>query len=103
MHVALIKDEFSAPFKIIFRHGSELRLLILKLLSVCATFMLEIYNFTVKLFSFLAETAQVAKARICSGAIGIMKFTLKILQNFLYKFNAELCFAHVCLLTEHIQ
>ena len=57
--------------------------------------MLEMYDFTVELFSFLAEIAQVANARIYSGATGITKFTLKVLQNSLYKFNAELCFAHV--------
>ena len=72
-----MKDECSAPFKIIFRHGSELRLLILKLQSACATLMLEMYDFTVELFNFLAETAQVAKARIFSGATGITKIYVK--------------------------
>ena len=34
LHAASVTNVFSAPFKIILRHGSELRLLVLKLQSV---------------------------------------------------------------------
>ena len=43
----------------------------------------------VELFNFFTEIAQVANARIYSGATGITKFTLKVLQNSLY-FNSPI-------------
>ena len=68
-------DKFSAPFSAIFTHLSEFRLQFGVLLSVCATFKLDIYDFIVLLFKFFLQAAHVTKALANSTGIGSLKDT----------------------------
>ena len=49
------------------------------------------------LFSFFVEAAQVTKALADSTLIGSSNLTRNVEQNSVYSFQAEQCFAQVCL------